>query len=92
MNSDNRTVSLGLAASWNSTWIYDPDISIALQGGGEGDGGSTSSDDDRLLAIVLPSVLVPSFAVLSAAIVLVALFVAYLRKRRRIARKDEVNF
>ena len=69
---NNNTLSLGIAASWNKTWYYNPIISAAFSSLGMKDRGRSRSDgDDGYIALymVLPcvaiiSVLIVSFLVL----------------------------
>jgi len=63
--NNNDTLSLGIAASWNKTWYYDPNISAAFGGLGMkdgGGGGSGSDGDDGYIALymVLPCVTIIS--------------------------------
>lgn len=88
--SGNSSASLGIAASWNSTWIYDPDVSVTLsyRKKDEGDG----DDSAFLLTVVLPSVLIPAFVLASVVTIVAIVSTVFCIKYRSISRRDCVNF
>ncbi len=97
INNNNNTLSLGIAASWNRTWYYDPDISAAFGGLGGKDGGSVGSGsdgDDGYIALytVLPCVAI-IFVLLVSFLVLVSVWVTcYVLRKRKVNMERKVNF
>ncbi len=87
LGTSNASITLGISAVWNSTWVYDPGLSVLVDGK-QGDGGGY---DTTLMAILIPSIVVPLAIFCSAFIILLTTFIAYMRNRR-IATRDRVNF
>jgi len=95
---NNNTLSLGIAASWNSrTWYYDPNISAEFGslGGKDGDGGGSGSDDDDgyiVLYTMLPYMTI-MFVLMISSLVLVSAWVAcYVLRKRKVNMERKVKF
>ena len=84
-SGDNSTIYLVLVLPYfNSSFHYDPDLSVTFLGGGGGDGGS-STDLYPLFALIA---IIPIGLLMIAAVIL-AIFVVRKWLWRRLARHDE---
>lgn len=90
--SSNSSLSLGISASWNSTWIYDPDLSVTISPKGDDREDDLDSDDSFLIGIVLPAVIIPSFLLGATLLIVSIVSISVLLRMRRIASRNKVNF
>lgn len=88
----NTSMLLSIGGTWNTTWRYDPDLSITL--GASGDSAVRNSGDGgtSMLYIILPAVLVPLLCVVALGVVMIAFIATAVLRRRSAATEKRVNF